>query len=59
MDSTGSSLTKEKKSAGDDTHNNSLPREEWKYFPSILQFGLNDKSNKKRLQYLFDSYLKP
>jgi hypothetical protein len=38
---------------------NSLPKDAWKYLPSISEFGLNDKNNKKRLQYLFDSYLRP
>ena len=64
MDSTGSTTSKEpklgmapKQEAG--KKENSIPKEHWKYLPSIQEFGLSDKNNKKRLQYLFDSYLRP
>lgn len=68
MDSTGSTTSKEAKTlmgggvggAGKDgKRENALPKEAWKYLPSIQEFGLNDKNNKKRLQYLFDAYLRP
>ena len=65
MDSTGSTTSKEPKigaggaASKDGKKENAVPKEHWKYFPSIQEFGLNDKNNKKRLQYLFDSYLRP
>lgn len=68
MDSTGSTTSKEAKtlmgglggaSGKEGKRENSLPKDAWKYLPSIAEFGLNDKNNKKRLQYLFDSYLRP
>lgn len=64
MDSTGSTTSKEQKmglpaGSKDGKKENSIPKEHWKYLPSIQEFGLNDKNNKKRLQYLFDAYLRP
>ena len=53
MDGTGSTTSKEHgKEKG-------LPKEHWKYLHSIHEFQLSEKTNKKRLQYLFDCYLKP
>jgi hypothetical protein len=50
-DSTGSTTS----SSPDKT----LPQSQWKYFPSIEEQGLGEKSNRKRLQTLFNRYLKP
>ena len=36
-----------------------LPHAHWKYIPSIEEQGLGEKSNRKRLQVLFNRYLKP
>lgn len=61
MDSTGSTGGPKEPKTGskDGKRENTLPKEAYKYFPSIQEFSLNDKNNKKRLQYLFDAYLKP
>jgi hypothetical protein len=54
MESTGSTTSKS------DKRENSIPKENFKYIPSIVEFGLSeDKKNKKKLQILFDKYLKP
>ena len=54
MKSTGSTTSKT------DKKENSIPKENFKYIPSIAEFGLSeDKKNKKKLQTLFDKYLKP
>ena len=53
-DSTGGSTTS-KSEAADKT----LPTSQYKYFPSIEEQGLSEKSNKKKLQTLFNRYLKP
>ena len=54
MESTGSTTSKA------DKRENSIPKENFKYMPSIAEFGLSeDKKNKKKLQTLFDKYLKP
>ena len=36
-----------------------LSQSHWKYFPSIEEQGLGEKSNRKKLQTLFNRYLKP
>ena len=56
MDGTGSTTSKEVKGK---TTEKTVPKEHFKYFHSIHEYSLGDKNNKKRLQYLFDSYLKP
>jgi len=54
MESTGSTPSKA------DKKENSIPKENYKYVPSIQEYGLSeDKKNKKKLQTLFDKYLKP
>ena len=53
MESTGSTTSKATK--GD----NSIPKDHFRFFPSITEQGLADKSNKKRLQDLFNKYLRP
>ena len=57
MESTGGSGSVAIK--GDKDSKNSLPSDKWKYFPSIHEQGLGDKSQKKKLEGLFSSYLKP
>jgi len=57
MDSTGS--TPSIKGDADKTKN-MIPQDKWKFIPSIREQGLDDnKSNKKKLEGLFQSYLKP
>ena len=51
-DSTGSTTSKE-------MTDKTLPQNQWKYFPSIEEQGLSEKSNRKKLQVLFNRYLKP
>lgn len=58
MDGTGSTTSKAKVEAGTGKEK-SLPKEHWKYLHSIHEFQLAEKVNKKRLQYLFDAYLRP
>ena len=54
MESTGSTTSKS------DKKENSIPKDNYKYIPSIAELGLaEDKKNKKKLQTLFDKYLKP
>ena len=52
-DSTGGSTTSK------DGSDKILSQSQWKYFPSIEEQGLSEKSNRKRLQTLFNKYLKP
>ena len=55
MESTGSTTSK-----SESKRENSIPKENFKYFPSIAEQGLSEnKNNKKKLQTLFDKYLKP
>ena len=60
MESTGGTTTSkmEKHESGSQT-NNSIPASHYKYIPSIQEQGLGEKSNKKRLQTLFNCYLRP
>ena len=53
MDSTGSTTSKS------DKKENTLPKESWRFIPSIAEQQLDQKQNRKKLQGLFDSYLKP
>lgn len=54
MDSTGgSNLPKAVKKE------NGIPSDHFRFFPSIQEQGLGEKTNKKKLQSLFDRYLKP
>lgn len=57
MESTGSTTL----SKGGDTNKkeNTIPKDHFKYFPSIVDQGLDQKQNRKKLQTLFDKYLKP
>jgi len=52
MDSTGSTTSK----GEDGKRGNELPKDKYKYIPSIQEQGLVQK---KKLRGLFDSYLKP
>ena len=52
MESTGSTNLK--------PNENTIPKEMYKYIPAISEQGLfENKNNKKKLQNLFDKYLKP
>jgi hypothetical protein len=53
MESTGSTTSKT------DKKENSIPKDHYRYLPSILEQGLGEKNNRKKLQTLFDKYLKP
>ncbi len=53
MESTGSTTSKI------DRKENSLPKDHHKYLQSIAELGLGEKQNRKKLQTLFDRYLKP
>ena len=54
MESTGSTTSKS------DAKGNTIPKDNFKYIPCIQELGLSeDKKNKKKLQTLFDKYLKP
>ena len=54
MESTGSTTSKS------DKKENTFPQEKFKYIPCIAEQGLaEDKKNKKKLQTLFDKYMKP
>jgi len=44
---------------GTDRPAKDIPKEHYKYIPSIQEQGLSEKQNRKRLQTLFDKYLKP
>ena len=53
MESTGSTSSKI------DKKENSIPKDMYKYLPSIQEQGLAEKHQRKKLQTLFDKYLKP
>lgn len=53
-DSTGGSTT-----AKNDKRENFLDRDHMRFLPSINEQGLAEKHNRKKLQSLFDRYLKP
>ena len=53
MESTGGTNTKS------DKKEQTIPKDHFKFFPSISEQGLGEKTNKKKLQTLFDKYLKP
>lgn len=53
MESTGSTTSKSEKKE------NSIPKEHMRFLPSITEQALDQKQNKKKLQTLFDKYLKP
>jgi hypothetical protein len=53
MESTGSTTSKS------DKRENSIPKDHFRFLPSIAELGLGEKQNKKKLQTLFDKYLKP
>ena len=53
MESTGSTSSKI------DKKENSIPKDMYKYLPSIQEQGLGEKHQRKKLQTLFDKYLKP
>ena len=52
-DSTGSTTS------GTNTADKKLDQLVWKFLPSIDEQGLSNKSNRKKLQGLFNKYLKP
>jgi hypothetical protein len=51
---TGGSTTSQK-----DKKENSIAKEFFRFIPSINEQGLGEKTNRKKLQTLFDRYLKP
>jgi hypothetical protein len=53
MDSTGATTSKIEKKE------NSVVKDHFKFIPSIGEQGLGEKQNRKKLQILFDKYLKP
>lgn len=53
MDSTGSTFSK------NDKKDISISKDHFKYFPSIQEQGLGEPNNRKKLQALFEKYLKP
>jgi len=52
-DSTGSTTS------GTNTADKKLDQLVWKFLPSIDEQGLSNKANRKKLQTLFNKYLKP
>lgn len=54
MESTGSTTSKT-----DGRKENTVPKDHFKFLPSIGEQGLSEKNNRKKLQTLFDRYLKP
>ena len=53
MESTGATPSKIEKKE------NTVSKDHFKFFPSIGEQGLGEKQNRKKLQVLFDRYLKP
>ena len=53
MESTGSTTSKNEK------RENAIPKDHHRYLQSIAEQGLGEKQNRKKLQTLFDRYLKP
>ena len=53
MESTGSTSSKV------DKKENSIPKDNYKFIPSIHEQSLGEKPQRKKLQGLFDKYLKP
>ena len=53
MESTGSTTSKAKDS------DVTIPKDHYKFFPSIAEQGLSDKANKKKLDGLCSKYLRP
>lgn len=53
MESTGSTTSKT------DKKENTLKQDHFRFMPSIAEQGLGEKNNRKKLQALFDKYLKP
>ena len=53
MESTGSTTSKA------DKKENTIPKDHFKFMPSINEQSLGEKQNRKKLQSLFDKYLKP
>ena len=52
-DSTGSTTSK------NEAADKIIPHAHFKFLPSIEEQGLSEKSNRKKLQTLFNRYLKP
>lgn len=44
---------------GIDRISKEIPKDHFKYLPSIAEEGLGEKNNRKKLQVMFDKYLKP
>ena len=42
-----------------DKKENSIPKDNYRFIPSISEQGLGEKPQRKKLQGLFDKYLKP
>ena len=55
MESTGSTLSKVDK----DKNQITIPQDHYKFFPSIIERGLGEKTNRKKLYELFNKYLRP
>jgi hypothetical protein len=59
MESTGSTSSKVEKKDKKDKKENTIPKESYKFIPSIHDQSLGEKTHRKKLQALFDKYLKP
>ena len=53
MESTGSTTSKAK------DIDSTMPKDHYKYLPSIMEQGLSDKTNKKKLDALCAKYMRP
>ena len=53
MESTGSTTSKT------DKKENTIPKDHFKFLPAINEQSLGEKTNRKKLQIMFDRYLKP
>ena len=53
MESTGATTSKT------DKLENSIPKDHYRFLPSIQEQSLGEKGNRKRLETLFSRYLKP
>jgi hypothetical protein len=54
MDGTGGSTA-----VKGDKKENTIPKDNYRFIPSISEQGLGEKPQRKKLQALFDKYLKP
>ena len=54
MEGTGGTTT-----AKTDKKENTIPKDHYRFIPSISEQGLGEKPQRRKLQALFDKYLKP